>query len=115
VTPNQIEQVKSDDEEILEAWERTTDDGHLGGVRAVRLSDDSWPWQVFVSAAEAIGEEPLITAMTAAVTTAIEAVAGVECVEHEERGLWVVAGSVNGRDLVLAVAEVVDSLAPDAR
>jgi hypothetical protein len=42
------------------------------------------------------------------VTDALASVLGVECVEREEPGLWVVAGVTNGRELVLAVSAVID-------
>lgn len=115
MSPIQIESIETSDPEVLETWERVTDDRHLLGVRAIRLPDDSWPWQLFVAMTEVLGHGPLETQVSTAITESIGAVAGVDCVEREEPGLWVVAGSVAGRDLVLAVATVVDGFAFEAR
>jgi hypothetical protein len=115
VTDIEIESVKFDDQEILEVWERITEEPRLYGVRAVRLPDDSWPWQIVVSVVERLADSSLEARLAEAIFQALEAHVDVECVEREERGLWVVAGLVSGRELVRIVAGVVDVYAPEAR
>lgn len=120
LSPNRMEnvvvdQVESEDEDIVEAWSRRTDEPHILGVSAIRLSEDEWPWQVAASIAEYIRDEPLQSQMRAAMLSALSRVSGVEDVEEDERGIWVLEGCVHGRDLVLAAVAVVDQLASEAR
>jgi hypothetical protein len=46
------------DEEVLEEWERTSDD-FLGGACATRLPRSRYPWQVSIGVMEFVREEPL--------------------------------------------------------
>lgn len=108
MTAIQVSPIITHDPEVLEAWERVTDETRSASVRAIRLPDDSWPWQVFVDAAKTVQSRPLQTQLETEVTDALASVLGVECVEREEPGLWVVAGVTNGRELVLAVSAVID-------
>lgn len=115
MTAIQVKLIETRDPEIIEAWERVTDETPNASVRAIRVPDDSWPWQVFVDSAKTVQSRPLQTQLETAVAEALETVLGVECIEREEPGLWVVAGSVNGRDLVAAVSVIVDSFWVAAR
>lgn len=95
-----------------EEWQRETDeDDDLRGVGASKIAAvGDWPWQVFVSMAEFVREEPLETEMRTAVDAAIRSVPGVTDVAEEDREVWIVEGTPSGEALVRAVGAAVDPL-----
>lgn len=109
-----IKRMEPLDEEVIEEWERSTEDEVLG-VSCSRSDDEDWPWQVTVSVMEFIRSEPLESELVAAITSALGRVSRVRKVHHEDREAWVVGGDPAGSDLVQAVAEVVDQFASRTR
>jgi hypothetical protein len=98
-----------DDPEILESWEGVSEVANEPKVRAIRLADDSFPWQIFVENPKVVFAGAMGAKRETAVTNALEAVVGIEYLEREELGLWVVSGDVQGRDLVIAVFEAIQA------
>ena len=96
-----------------EGWTRVIDVPEVRGVR--RLMDAPGIWSVVADAAEAVRGEPLRTEIRDRVGDALRAAPGVTGIDDNEPDLWIIAGSPNGRALVLAVASVVDELAPRIR
>lgn len=111
----QVKQVEPLDSEILEEWVRVTDDLDILGVNAVRSSNGTWPWQVYVSATEFARSEPLEYDLSDAITNALNGVPGVTHAVREDREVWLVQGDVEGEALVRACAVVVDGLAERLR
>jgi hypothetical protein len=110
--------VRLPDHEVdgLQEWVRETDDDDVRGVGALQMATHGrWTWQVFVSVAEFLREEPLEGELRAAVDHAIRTVAGVTEVAEEDREVWILSGDPSGEELVSAVGEAVDRLAPRAR
>ncbi|MEO6627193.1 MAG: hypothetical protein ABIP03_01350 [Aquihabitans sp.] len=100
----------------VQEWDRRTGDDQVRGVSALqRWTDGRWNWQVDVSVAEFLREQPLEGEMRSAVAGAIRSVAGVSEVAEGDRAMWVVSGDPSGEDLVRAVGEAIDRLAPAAR
>jgi len=113
---DEVERVAADemDDELVEGWQRLTDEPDLRAVEAYRAQHERWPWQVTVAVAEFIREDPLETELRDGVVAALGSVPGVEGVHHEDREVWLVAGAPDGRALVAAVATFIDQLAPRA-
>lgn len=102
-----------EDDEGVE-WVRVVEDEDLRGVGAHTLGEGPWKWQIFVSVAEFLREDPLESEMREGVDAALRSVAGVTEVAEEDREVWIVQGEPTGPDLVRAVATVVDALADRA-
>lgn len=116
MTDARIVQVPDDDVDGLQEWVRETDDDDLRGVGALQMAAHGrWTWQVFVSVAEFLREEPLEGEMRAAVDHAIRSVPGVTEVAEEDREVWILSGDPSGEELVRSVGEAIDRLAPRAR
>lgn len=116
VSDDRIVQLPGDGVDGVQEWVRETDDDDVRGVGALQLADEGrWTWQVGVSVAEFLREEPLESEMRAAVDQAIRAVAGVTEVAEEDREVWILSGDPSGEELVRSVGEAVDRLAPRAR
>jgi hypothetical protein len=105
--------VPPNDEEMVEEWERSTEEFQLKAVGAWLLEGDSW--RVWLAMAEFVRRDPLETEMTAGIEAALRSVPGVTGVWHEDREQWVADGAPSGRDLVEAAANFVDSIAERAR
>jgi hypothetical protein len=104
---------QEDGEEISQAWSRGAEwaDDQITAVDALRLrGEKEWPWQVIVPVMEFIREEPLESALTDAITRALNGVRGVREAAQEDREVWVIAGRARGKALVAAVAAVLDPL-----
>lgn len=100
----------------LQEWVRETDDQDVRGVSALQHDvDGRWNWQVEVWVAEFLREEPLEGEMRRLVDQAIRSVAGVAEVEEGDREVWILSGSPSGEDLVRAVGDAIDQIAPRAR
>jgi hypothetical protein len=111
-----IVRVPDDEADGEEAWVRETDDPDVLGVEAVRLQDtDEWSWQVTVSVAEFIRDDPLEAELRREIVAALRSVPGVTDVAEEDREVWIVDGNPPGEALVRASAQVVDRLATLAR
>jgi len=108
VSPDHIEQVEPLDDELVESWQRLTDEPLLRGVEAHLYDDGSW--QVGLWVAEFVREEPAESELRGRMLDALRAVPGAIRVYEEDREVWVVEGTPPGRALVAAAAEVVDSL-----
>ena len=100
-------------EEDGPAWIRDGDE--FGLVEANKYDAGAWTWQVGVGMAEFIREEPLESEMRRGVEAALRSVPGVTEVAEEDREVWIVQGDADGRELVRAVARLVDSLTDRAR
>ena len=98
------------DEEVLEAWERTTSDPEVAGVYAAKLSETGWSWQVIFSILEFVRQQPLLGELVASIEDELSAVEGVIQVAWEDQEVYVVQGAPSGADLVRAGARAVDSL-----
>ena len=86
------------------------------GVEAVRLrGPGEWPWQVQVSVADFLREEPLDVELGISVDRAIRSIDGVADVQHEEREVWVVRGAPSGEALVHGVAAAMERFAARIR
>ena len=110
-----VRRVKSMDAEIPEEWERVTDDEEVLGVSVSRTSHPEWKWQVCVTVAEFVREEPLESSLVRHITSAMKNVDGVRAVAHEDREVWLIKGDASGEALVRAVSSALDSLAPQLR
>jgi hypothetical protein len=64
---------------------------------------------------EFVREEPLEGEPRRRINSALRDVAGVDAVAEEDREVWVVQGSPSGKQLVRAVAAILDDLAPRLR
>ncbi len=112
----EVEEHDTGDDEIAEAWQRHCHEPDLEGVEASRLvAGGDWPWQVSIAAAEFVREEPFESEFRRRVEAALRGVDGVADVAEEDREVWLVAGSPPGPDLVRAVADALDAMAPRIR
>lgn len=113
---DRIVRVADDRVDGVAEWVRETDDDDVRGVGALqREVDGRWNWQVEVWVAEYLREEPLEGEMRSAVDSAIRSVEGVLEVAEEDREVWIVSGDPSGEELVRAVGEAVDQIAPAVR
>lgn len=110
----EVEKITSPDEEILEEWGRVTTEPDLFGVAAVRIPDDDWPWQVYVSVMEFVSE-PQASELSAAVTAALSSAPGVTKAVHEDREKWAIKRNANGPALVHAASAVLDGFSAQLR
>ncbi len=110
-----VRRIEPLDEEVLEEWERVTDEKDILGVGANLVAGQDWPWSVFIHVAEFIRREPLWTQLSSAITDALNGAPGVLKAVQEDREKWVVRGQVGGDVLVRAAAAVVDRLAEVTR
>ena len=110
-----IRQLQPMDSGILESWDRVTDERDLFGISASKINRANWQWQVFVSVAEFVREDPLESILNRELETALREVRGVEEVVHEDQEVWIIAGDPNGEALVRSAAGVVDKLEPELR
>ncbi|MEM8902170.1 MAG: hypothetical protein AAGA17_01000 [Actinomycetota bacterium] len=107
-----VERTSPLDDEVAESWTRRTDDPELRAVEAGRYRvAGQWPWHVTVAVAEFVRSAPLEREFVAAISGALRSVVGVTDVHHEDREVWIVAGTPSGEDLVRAVAAQVDRFA----
>lgn len=101
-----------DPEADIEEWTRVTEDPDVRGVDVSLLRHGGdWPWQIFVSAAEFVRDEPLESEFRRRINDAIRGTAGVSETIEEDREIWLAAGSPDGADLTRSVAEAIDSMA----
>jgi hypothetical protein len=98
-----------DDDE--EGWERDVEDQDLRGVGAFRFGGAPDVWQVEVAVAELLREDPLEAELRRGIEAALQTVPGVVAVAEEDREVWLVEGTVDGRELVRAAGAVVDAMA----
>ncbi len=113
-----VVRVEPADDETSEEWERAGLgpgwDELLRGAGACCWPGDDPYWQVWVSMAEFVREEPLQSEMSTAVQGALMIVPGVTDAAREDTETWVVWGTPSGEQLVRAVATAVDPLVPRA-
>jgi hypothetical protein len=105
-------QVDLEQDGIEEEWVRETSDPDFRNVEASKLQEMTW--QVAVSLAEFVREDPLESEMRRQIDSALRSVEGVSDVEEMDREVWTIYGTPAGPDLVGAVGDVVDSLAARA-
>ncbi len=110
-----VRQIEPLDSELLEEWERVTDDEDVLGVSAAKTNRPKWTWQVFIAVAEFVREEPLESTLVDRVTSVLGQVEGVKSVVREDREVWAIEGDAGGEGLVRAASTAVDSLAPRLR
>jgi hypothetical protein len=110
-----VRRIEPLDEEVLEEWQRVTDEKDILGVGASLVAGQDWPWTVFISVAEFIRREPLQTQLRSSMTGALNGVPGVLEALQDDRETWLVRGQVGGEALVRAGAAVVDRLAGATR
>ena len=101
------------DPELVEGWDRLTDEPELRGVEAHRWPDGTW--QVSVWVAEFLTRDPLESMLDQSMTNALRAVPGVSRVAHVDREMWEARGTADGLALIEAAASAIDLLAEDAR
>ena len=107
---DEVRQVTLDDDEILEAWERLTDDPDTRGIEAWRGEDvDGWVVEVLVQ--EFFRGGTLGVELRQRIAGALRAVEGVTDVGEHDNESWSVKGNPSGPDLVRAAASVVDDMA----
>jgi hypothetical protein len=94
-----------------EGWERDVEDQDLRGVGVFRFGGAPDVWQVEVAVAELLREDPLEAELRHGIEAALQAVPGVVAVAEEDREVWLVEGTVDGRELVRAAGAVVDAMA----
>lgn len=116
--PFEIRQTPSTDGDTIESWSRVIEDLRLGqyhGVEAFKTRHDKWPWNVSVSVMELVRDPPLEPVLRTRIAAALKGVEGVAEVIEGDRELWLVRGTPSGRSLVIAVASIVDELAPEIK
>ncbi len=79
-------EIRREDVEDCEAWNRLSGEPHLFGVEAIR--DEESAWQVSFWVLEFVREEPLESQLRAAIVTSLRAVAGVVDVQEEDREVY---------------------------
>jgi hypothetical protein len=107
-------EVRREDIEGDEAWQRLTDEPEIRGIEAIR-NDDPAGWQVTVWAMEFVREEPLESTVRRVIGSALRAVPGVDGVAEEDREVWWITGAVSGEALTRSAAAAVDELADQLR
>ncbi len=111
-----VERSAASDVDVVERWSHRADDSDVLGVEAVRLRGPAeWPWQVQVSVAEFLREQPLDVELGISVDRAIRSIDGVADVQHEEHEVWVVRGAPSGQELVHGVAAAMERFAARIR
>jgi hypothetical protein len=111
----EVKKVKPADDEILEEWERVTDEPDVLGVEVARTKQARWTWQVFIHAAEFVRGGTAEARLEKAVTAALRGVPGVKAVIREDREVWRLEGTPKGEEVVRACATAIDALAPEIR
>ena len=109
----EIKQVDQVDDGILAHWEATADNIDLFGIAAVNEDLPEYQWSVCVNAAEFICDEPLESKFRSRIAEAIRAVKGVNKLEEADREVWIVDGTLNGRELLEAIVKVLVELKPE--
>jgi hypothetical protein len=103
------------DDVVTEAWERATDEIEIRCVDAAYL-EPYGQWSVGVAVMEFVREGDLpYDDLRRSIERALSGVEGVERVQREDTEVWIVNGTPSGRDLVAAVAQVVDDRADELR
>jgi hypothetical protein len=98
-----------------EAWQRMTDEPDVRGVEAIH-NDAPEGWSVFVSVMEFVRSgDPPYEELRQAVEHALTSVPGVTRVAREDTEVWWVEGKPGGRELVQAVARVLDDRSDSLR
>ncbi len=111
-----VERGEPTDHAVVESWLRQTDHSDVLSVEAVRFRDGrAWPWQVRVSVAEFLREEPLEIELDISVDRALRSVDGISDVQREEREVWVVRGAPSGEAMVQVVSAALDRFAARIR
>ena len=111
-----VERSAASDHDVAESWAHRTDDGDVLGVEAVRLRDPGdWPWQVQVSVADFLREEPLDVELGISVDRALRSIDGVADVQHEDLEVWIVRGAPSGEALVHGVTAAMERFAARIR
>ena len=109
----EIKQVDQVDDGILAHWEATADNIDLFGIAAVNEDLPEYQWSVGVHSAEFICDEPLESKFRYRIAEAIRAVKGVNKLEEADREVWIVDGTLNGRELLEAIVKVLVELKPE--
>jgi hypothetical protein len=113
--PIEARLIRKSDDGQEEEWTRVTDDNDILGVGATRSADSDWPWQVFISVAEFIRENPLESILVQAITRCLRVTPGVTDVIHDDRETWVLRGDISGESLIVACGNALDELEPQTR
>jgi hypothetical protein len=109
-----IRSVEPGDPDLQEEWLRETDEGEIRDAVANRW-DAIGGWQVSVWALANIRDDPLETELRQRISTALRAVRGVTAADEQDQETFFVTGTPSGRELLEAVAQVVDDLADRSR
>lgn len=85
IEANQIHRVQPLDDQILEEWERLSEESEQRAIYAVRLaSQELWPWQVHVAAAGFIRSGPASQELADSLTDIFRAIPGVRAVLRDD-------------------------------
>jgi hypothetical protein len=107
--------IENIDDVTTESWDRMTDEPDIRWVTASFVAT-SQLWDVDVAVMEFVRRgDPPYEDLRRAIEDALASVAGVEGVWREDTEVWLVGGSPSGRELVAAVARVVDDRADELR
>ena len=105
----------SDDDVVTEAWGRGTNEPDIRGVGAAYLAPyDEWQVSVNVMEFVRVGDPPY-EPVRRAIEAALGSVPGTAGVEREDTETWLVSGTPSGRELVAAVAQVLDERVDELR
>lgn len=108
-TTHKIKVEKSEDEDLIE-YNHKTNEPDILGVGASQEVGEEEGWQVFISAAEFVREEPLERKMRDLIEQALVKVKGVKAVFEEDREVWYVEGNADGKDLVIACVKALQAI-----
>ena len=98
---------KIEDDDLIE-WIHETNDEILGVSASQELGDENW--SVFISVAEFVQEDPLEGKLRKLIVNSLSSVDGVSCVEEEDREVWLVEGSTDGKELVKVCVQSLTSI-----
>jgi hypothetical protein len=100
------------DADLVDEWQWQCSDWLLS-VSVCQRSGRRFPWQVSVGAiGEYVRDETLLAETDAAMVRALSQVEGVGAVTGDDFGVWVVAGTPAGQDLVEAAREALEPFTP---
>lgn len=102
-----IEQVESE-EDCLESWQRITSDGEEDIKGVLASKEDEFSWRVTIYVAEFIRDESVQSSFFEGITEALSGLPNVEEAFQEDREIWLVEGSVSGKDLVQTCSQVIE-------
>ena len=109
----EIKQLSPVDDEIAEEWHRICE-SHLidiHGVYAAKWKEGEYRWELTFAAGEFIREEPFVQKLNEAVFSAISSVDGVKEAHAEDTEKYIIAGEIEGRDLINSVSLAIDEFA----